>query len=158
VPTKRPPKLDSPLVPKIIKLMSRAHVWLYQRSGGRIGKNWRVGAAFRKPAPNLLLEHRGRKSGKLFTTPLVYLVDGANLVVVASQGGLPNNPQWYHNLVADPEAAVQIGTERQLVRAHVADDAERARLWPMLVDLYADFDSYQSWTDRKIPVVVLEPR
>jgi F420H(2)-dependent quinone reductase len=158
VPTTRPPKLDSPLVPKFIKLMSRAHVWLYRRSGGRIGKNWRIGAAFRKPAPNLLLEHRGRKSGKLFTTPLVYLVDGANLVVVASQGGLPNNPQWYHNLVADPEAAVQIGTERRLVRAHVADDAERARLWPKLVDLYADFDSYQSWTDRKIPVVVLEPR
>ncbi|TLF75905.1 nitroreductase family deazaflavin-dependent oxidoreductase [Nocardia cyriacigeorgica] len=158
MPTQRPPRLDSPLVPKIIKLMSRAHVWVYKRSGGRIGGTWRVGAAFRKPAPNLLLEHRGRKSGKLFTTPLVYLEDGANLVVVASQGGLPNNPQWYHNLVADPDAAVQIGTERRLVRAHVADDAERARLWPMLVDLYADFDSYQSWTDRKIPVVVLEPR
>ncbi|WP_280479826.1 nitroreductase/quinone reductase family protein, partial [Nocardia cyriacigeorgica] len=136
MPTKRPPKLDSPLVPKIIKLMSRAHVWLYQRSGGRIGKNWRVGAAFRKPAPNLLLEHRGRKSGKLFTTPLVYLVDGEDLVVVASQGGLPNHPQWYRNLVADPEAAVQIGTERRLVRAPLAAAAARARLWRIVVDLY----------------------
>lgn len=154
----RPSHLDSPLVAKGIKYMAMVNTWLYKATGGRIGGKWRVGAGRQKPVPTLLLEHRGRKSGKKFTVPLLYLEDGANIVVVASQGGLASNPQWAHNLVATPEAQVQIGSQRRPVRAVVADAAERERLWPQLVELYADFENYKAWTDREIPIFVLEPR
>lgn len=155
---KRPQQLDSPLLPVIFRHMSRAQVWVYRKTNGRIGGKWRIGAGFRKPVPTLLLEHRGRKSGRLFTVPLLYLRDGQDLVVVASQGGLPHHPQWYRNLVACPDAIAQIGGERRPVHAATADAQERSRLWPRLVELYADFDTYQSWTEREIPVVVLRPR
>lgn len=154
----RPAHLDSPRVAKVIKYMSKANTWVYRLTGGRVGGKWRVGAGFRKPVPTLLLEHRGRKSGKTFTAPLLYLEDGRDIIVVASQGGLPGNPQWFHNLVATPDALVQIGSERRPVRAVVADEAQRARLWPQLVELYADFDNYQAWTEREIPVLILQPR
>ncbi|WP_328387798.1 nitroreductase family deazaflavin-dependent oxidoreductase [Nocardia sp. NBC_00416] len=154
----RPKQLDSSFVPTVIKYMSKVNTWAYRRTGGRIGGTWRVGSGFRKPVPTLLLEHTGRKSGKQFTIPLLYLRDEANIVVVASQGGLPKNPQWYYNLVAQPDTTVQIGKEKLPVRARLADDAERDRLWPKLLELYADFDNYQSWTERRIPVFVLAPR
>jgi deazaflavin-dependent oxidoreductase (nitroreductase family) len=154
----RPSQLDSPLLPKIFKYAGKAHVWVYRRTGGKVGGKWRIGAGFRKPVPTLLLEHRGRKSGTVFVTPLLYMFDGPNVVIVASQGGRLENPQWYRNLVADPDARVEIGADRRSVRAVTAGPDERARLWPNLVELYADFDSYQSWTDREIPVVVLHPR
>ncbi len=157
-PPPRPKQLDAPVLPKIFKYAGRAHVWLYRRTGGRIGGNWRIGAGFRKPVPTLLLEHRGKKTGNVYTTPLLYLVDGADVVIVASQGGLPKHPQWYHNLRANPDTYIQIGRERRAVRAVTADPQQRARLWPLLVDLYADFDTYQAWTEREIPVVVLHPR
>ncbi len=155
---KRPDQLDSPLLPVIFPHVGRAQVWVYRKTGGRIGGKWRVGAGFRKPVPTLLLDHVGRTSGRSFTVPLLYLRDGADVVVVASQGGRPEHPQWYRNLVADPHTHVQIGSEHSAVRAVVADPIARERLWPKLVDLYADFDTYQSWTDREIPVIVLEPR
>jgi F420H(2)-dependent quinone reductase len=157
-PQQRPKQLDSPVLPKIFKYAGKAHVWVYRRTGGRIGGKWRIGAGFRKPVPTMLLEHRGRKSGKVFVTPLLYLRDGADVVIVASQGGRPEHPQWYRNLVATPEAYIEIGSERSAVRAVVADPAKRASLWPRLVEVYADFDTYQSWTEREIPVIVLEPR
>ncbi|HEX4251950.1 MAG TPA: nitroreductase family deazaflavin-dependent oxidoreductase [Pseudonocardia sp.] len=140
-----------------MKYMAVAQVWVYRRTGGRVGGMWRVGAGFREPVPTLLLEHQGRKSGKAFTTPLLYLLDGADVVIVASQGGLPKHPQWYHNLRAHSDTYVQIRAERRAVRARTADAGERARLWPLLVDTYADFANYQSWTEREIPVVILEP-
>jgi F420H(2)-dependent quinone reductase len=155
---KRPRQLDSPLLPKIFRHVGRAHVWLYRRTHGRIGSKWRVGSAFRKPVPTLLLEHRGRKSGGLFVNPLLYMNDGADVIVVASQGGRPGNPQWYRNLVAQPDTHIEIGADRRAVKAITADARERARLWPRLVTVYADFDNYQSWTDREIPVVILQPR
>jgi len=153
----RPPQLDSPLLPRIFRILSRSQAWLYRRTGGRVGGKWRVGSGFRRPVPVLLLEHRGRRSGRLFTTPLLYVRDGRDVMVVASQGGLPSDPQWYRNLVAQPDAHVQIGASRQAVRARVAEGDERIRRWAMLVEAYADFDTYQAWTDREIPVVVLEP-
>ncbi|WP_193045208.1 nitroreductase family deazaflavin-dependent oxidoreductase [Mycolicibacterium baixiangningiae] len=154
----RPKQLDSPLLPKIFKVVGKAHVWVYRRTGGRVGGRWRIGAGFRKPVPTMLLEHRGRKSGKVFVTPLLYMRDGEDVVIVASQGGRPEHPQWYRNLVANPEAFVQIGAERRPVRAVVADAEQRARLWPELVEVYADFDTYQRWTEREIPVILLQPR
>jgi deazaflavin-dependent oxidoreductase (nitroreductase family) len=139
--------------------MAKTQVRLFRLTNGRIGSKWRVGAGFRKPVPTLLLEHVGRKSGTTFTTPLLYLADGPNLVIVASQGGLPKNPQWYPNLVAHPDTVVHLRGERgRPVRARVASAEERATLWPRLVDLYADFAKYATWTDREIPVVILEPR
>ncbi|MFI7589796.1 nitroreductase family deazaflavin-dependent oxidoreductase [Spongisporangium articulatum] len=137
--------------------MARAQVRLYRATGGRVGGRWRVGAGWSKPVPTLLLTHRGRRSGKVFTTPLLFLEDGRDFVVVASQGGLPKDPQWYLNLRADPVTTVQVGRDVRDVVAHVAGGAERARLWPRLVELYADFATYQGWTDREIPVVVLSP-
>lgn len=153
----RPKGLDSPVVPKLIKLMSRVNVWLYRRTNGRIGGMWRVGAAFRKPVPVCLLTHRGRKSGREFTAPLLFLRDGDRVVLVASQGGLPTDPQWYHNVVADPHVVVQIRGEVRAMMARTATPVEREALWPRLVELYADFDSYQEWTERVIPVVICEP-
>lgn len=155
----KPDGLDKPIVAKIIKYGARANVKVYRLTNGRIGAKWRIGAGWRKPVPVLLLDHVGRRSGARFTTPLLYLADGPDLVVVASQGGLPKGPQWFHNLVANPDTTVAVPRERsRAVRARVADPDERAALWPRLVDLYADFDNYQAWTDREIPVVVLEPR
>ena len=159
LPDERPPGLDSPRTVTLIKYMARAQVAAFRLTNGRIGNRWRIGAGFRNPVPTLLLDHVGPKSGRRFTTPLLYLEDGPDLVVVASQGGLPKNPQWFANLLAHPDTEVHLRKERgRPVRARVATAAERAELWPRLVDLYADFARYAAWTDREIPVVVLEPR
>lgn len=156
-PDRKPPGLDHPLVPKVLKVLSRANVWLYRRTGGRVGGRWRIGAGLRKPVPIALVTHHGRRSGRAFTTPLLYLPDGDRVVLVASQGGLPRHPQWYRNLQAHPEVTVQVGRDVRRMRARTAGPEERAALWPRLVDAYADFEAYQSWTDREIPVVVCEP-
>ena len=155
---KKPQGLDDPGTVKFMKVMAAVNVWLYRRTGGRLGSHWRIGAGLRNPVPICLVEHTGRKTGLTRTTPLVYLADGDRVVVVASQAGRPENPMWFLNVQANPDVTVVIGRQRREMRAQVADEAERAVLWPRLVDLYADFDSYQSWTDRVIPVVVLEPR
>lgn len=155
----KPEGLDSPVTAKIIKYGAKAQVRVFKLTNGRIGSKWRIGAGWKKPVPTLLLDHVGRKSGNTFTTPLLYLEDGRDLVIVASQGGLPKNPQWYPNLVANPDTTVRIKKEGvRRVRARTAGPDEKAALWPRLVDLYADFESYAAWTDREIPVVVLEPR
>lgn len=159
LPDERPKRLDSPATVTIMKYMARAQVGLFKLTNGRIGSKWRVGAGFRKPVPTLLLDHQGRKSGKRFTTPLLYLEDGPHLVIVASQGGLPKHPQWYANLRAHPETQIRVRGRGVIpVRARTADPAEREALWPRLVDLYADFAKYAAWTERTIPVVILEPR
>lgn len=157
-PPKRPPGLDSPLIPKIFKVMSRLNVAVYRATRGRIGGKWRVGSAFPRGVPVCLLTTTGRKTGQRRTLPLLYLAAGDRVILVASQGGLPKNPGWYHNVTADPHVIVRIrGTARPML-ARAADADERAELWPRLVALYADFDRYQSWTQRQIPVVVCEPR
>jgi deazaflavin-dependent oxidoreductase (nitroreductase family) len=153
----RPARLDHPIVPKIMRAMSRANVWLYQRTGGRIGGTWRVGSAFPRGVPVLLLTTIGRKSGQARTTPLLFLEDAGRYVVVASQGGLPTHPLWYTNLRAEPNVRVQVGPRTRPMRAREASPEERAALWPRLVAHYADFATYQAWTERTIPVVLLEP-
>jgi F420H(2)-dependent quinone reductase len=157
-PKPRPKGLESPATRRIMKIAGRAHVLLYRATKGRIGATFRVGSALRKPAPVLLLDHVGKKSGRTYTSPLLYLLDGPNVVVVASTGGMAKDPQWYRNLMAHPETQVQIGADTRRVRARIASSEERAALWPRLVEMYADYDSYQSWTDREIPVVICEPR
>lgn len=159
LPDERPAGLNAPMTRRLIKLMSKVQVSVFKLTNGRVGSKWRIGAGFRNPVPTLLLEHVGRKSGQRYTTPLVFLEDGPSIVIVASVGGLAKNPQWYRNLVSTPETLVHLPGERgRQVRARVVNDEERARLWPMLVDLYADFAKYEAWTDRKIPVIILEPR
>jgi len=159
LPEERPDGLDSPMAVRMIKIMARTQVRVFKLTNGRVGNKWRIGAGWKKPVPTLLLEHVGRKSGTTFETPLLYLEDGKDLVVVASQGGLPKNPQWYPNLLAGPDTRVSLKGERHRpVRAREATAEERAELWPRLVELYADFAKYARWTDREIPVVVLEPR
>jgi deazaflavin-dependent oxidoreductase (nitroreductase family) len=157
--SKKPARLlDSLIFTMIARNIGKAHTWIYRRTGGRVGGKLRLGAGFRKPAPTLLLEHRGRKSGKTFVSPLLYITDHSNVIVVASALGRTENPQWYRNLLAHPDVHIQIGPDRRAVRAVVASSGERARLWPRLVDAYADFDSYQSATEREIPVIILQPR
>jgi deazaflavin-dependent oxidoreductase (nitroreductase family) len=153
----RPAQLDSPIVGRIIKIGSRLNTRLYKLTGGRLGGTWRVGAALKKPTPVCLLTTIGRKSGEARTVPLLYLTDGDDIVVVASQGGLPKNPAWYYNVRADPSVQIQIGSDSAAYTARIADDVGRAELWPRLVELYADFDTYAAWTDRVIPVVICSP-
>ena len=156
-PNNKPAQLDSPIVSKIIKLGSKANTALYKATGGRVGGTWRVGAGLRKPAPVCLLTTIGRKSGQPRTAPLIYLRRGDSFVVVASQGGSAKNPAWYLNLRDNPQVTIQIGKEKHDLVARTATDAERAELWPDLVDTYADYDTYASWTERTIPVVICEP-
>jgi deazaflavin-dependent oxidoreductase (nitroreductase family) len=127
------------------------HVLIYRLSGGLIGHRVPGGP------PMLLLDHVGAKSGRKRTTPLVCVADPPNVVIVASKGGHPRHPAWYHNLLANPDTEVQIGSERRGVHARVASEAERKRLWPMAVATYTGYRGYQQRTDRQIPLVVLEP-
>jgi deazaflavin-dependent oxidoreductase (nitroreductase family) len=105
----------------------------------------------------LLLTTAGRKSGKERTVPLLYLEDGENMVVVASNGGSPNHPAWWLNLEANPEATVEIASRKLRVRAEKASPEERERLWPGLVAMYAGYEGYRRRTDREIPIVLLKP-
>jgi F420H(2)-dependent quinone reductase len=153
----RPDGLDKAMVSKIIRWMSVVNVWVYQKTGGRLMSKWRVGAAFPRGVPICLLTTRGRRSGRLFTKPLLFIEEGERVVIVASQGGLPSDPQWYLNVQANPDVTVQIGPRVRKMRARTANQSERAMLWPHLVAHYADFESYQAWTTRVIPVVICEP-
>jgi deazaflavin-dependent oxidoreductase (nitroreductase family) len=109
-----------------------------------------------KGAPILLLTTKGAKSGTTYTTPLVYTRDGDRLVIIASKGGAPTNPAWYHNLVANPSVTIEVGPEKYEANALVAQDGERDRLFDAQAALLPNFAEYQKNTTRRIPVVVLE--
>jgi deazaflavin-dependent oxidoreductase (nitroreductase family) len=121
-----------------------AHTWLYRASGGRVGH--------RVPGfgPSmLLLDHVGARSGAKRTSPLLYIPDGENVVIVASKGGYPKHP----------DTTVQIGSELRPVHARVATPEERERLWPKVVETYRPYADYQARSKgREIPLVILEPR
>jgi len=128
------------------------HATLYRATGGLIGHR------FPGAPPTLLLDHVGAKTGTRRTTPLLYIGDGDDLVLVASKGGYPRHPSWYHNLRAHPDTQVRVGRQRRAVRARVAEPAERERLWPKAVAAYRGYATYQRRTGREIPLVILEPR
>jgi F420H(2)-dependent quinone reductase len=136
----------------LLRQLTAGHTALYKATRGLVGH--------RIPgfAPMLLLDHEGAKSGRLRTAPLVYGRDGENLVLVASKGGFPKNPAWFHNLIAHPDTTVQVGTKRLAVHARRETPAERERLWALMVGVYGGYESYRRRTDREIPLVVLEPR
>lgn len=129
----------------------RLLVWLYRRSGGRIGGTM-LGA------PVLLLTTTGRRSGRPWTTPLIYQPDGDRFVIVASNGGADRNPGWWRNLRSQPDVTVQIGREVHPVKATTVTGTERDRLWELMVQVFKQYDTYQSRTTRQIPVVLLERR
>jgi deazaflavin-dependent oxidoreductase (nitroreductase family) len=132
-------------------LFGAEHVRAYRESDGELGYHWR-GTTI------LLLSTTGRVTGKERTTPLIHRIDGDGWVVVASKGGAPDHPNWYKNLVADPNATIQIKDELIPVRARTADGDERSRLWRLMAEVWPAYDEYQQRTERVIPVVVLERR
>ena len=136
----------------VLRRMMGAHELVYLATDGLIGHR------FPGFPPVLLVDHVGAKSGIRRTTPLAYVEDGDDIVLVASKGGHPRNPAWFHNLRANPDTTVQIGSQRRAVRARVAGPDERARLWPKAVAAYAGYRGYQERTERQIPLVILEPR
>jgi deazaflavin-dependent oxidoreductase (nitroreductase family) len=120
----------------------------FRANGGKVGGQF-------EGAPLLLLTTTGAKSGLARTSPMMYLPDGDRLVVFASKAGAPTNPDWYHNLVANPSATVEVGTETFDVDAQVTTGAERDELYARQAQLYPGFAEYESKTDRVIPVVAL---
>ena len=135
---------------KTARRLSRLHVIVYRLNGGVLG---------RRLVRNdmLLLTTRGCATGKAHTVPPLYLRDGDTLVVIASGGGRPRNPDWYRNLVAEPRAIVQVRSRIWAVRARTANTDEREAWWPRVVGAYPGYRINQSHTDRAIPVVLLEP-
>ncbi len=120
----------------------------FRANGGKV-------AAF-EGRPLLLLHHKGAKTGAERLNPLVYLPVDGNFAVFASKAGGPTNPDWYHNLRANPDAVVETGTERIPVRARVADGDERERIWEEQKRVNSNFADYEQKTARTIPVVILE--
>jgi deazaflavin-dependent oxidoreductase (nitroreductase family) len=146
-----PKALKFAMASPVWKLLQNTNTFIYRLSGGKL-------AASMRGAPLLLLTTRGKKTGEPRTVPLIYFEDGAQLVVVASKGGWPEHPLWYKNLQADPNVEVQRGGQTRRLSARTANAEEHARLWPRAVELYRDYAEYQSWTERKIPLVILSER
>jgi deazaflavin-dependent oxidoreductase (nitroreductase family) len=132
-------------------LFGEEHVRVYRVTGGERGYNWR-GTTI------LLLSTQGRSSGQPRTTPLIHRTDDGRWVVVASKGGSAENPGWYENLRANPEATIQVRGEEIPVTASTAEGEERSRLWSEMTEVWPAYDEYQARTDREIPVVVLTRR
>ena len=130
------------------KRLSALHTGLFKLTGGKLGKRL-------VDNDMLLLTTVGSKTGKVHTVPLLYLRDGEDVIIIASWGGRPSNPQWYGNLVAEPNVQVQVLGEVIQVVARTATTTERTRLWPMIEAAYDGYTEYQSRTDRQIPVVIL---
>jgi deazaflavin-dependent oxidoreductase (nitroreductase family) len=139
-----------PNVRWLLALITSLHVLVYKASGGRVG-----GRAGRLRF--LLLEHTGRKTGRPYEAPLLYMPDGERLVVVASNAGDARDPAWWKNLQAAPETYARVETRRLPVHARAALGAERAELWRRLLVGWPEYARYQQRTSREIPVVVLEP-
>jgi deazaflavin-dependent oxidoreductase (nitroreductase family) len=143
-----PPKAEA----RAWQAMQASHLALFRGSGRRFGTelgDLRV----------LFLHHRGAKSGKERISPLLYVLDGENLAIIASKGGHEKNPAWLYNLKANPDAEVEMKGGVRDVRARVAEGDERERIWKKAAAVWPDYDRYQRRAPhRKIPVVVLEPR
>lgn len=126
------------------------HINEYVETGGKRGHLW-------KGVPTLLLTTRGRKTGNLRRTALIYGRDGKSYVVVASIGGAPKHPQWYLNILANPEVRLQVGSEIMDGRARTTNGDEKTRLWRQMAQIWPQYDKYQEKTHRSIPVVVIDP-
>jgi deazaflavin-dependent oxidoreductase (nitroreductase family) len=135
-----------------LKAMSRTHRAIVRLSGGRV-----LGSAFGMPAVDL--HTIGRKSGRPRSTMLTApVIDGDRVVLVASKGGDDRDPDWFRNLVANPEIELTMAGRRRPMRARRASAAEKAELWPRVVAAYQGYGGYQRRTGRDIPLVICEPR
>lgn len=128
------------------------HIRDYVETGGEKGHEWRPGV------PSLLLTTRGRRTGKLRRSALIYGRMGDAYVVVASKGGAPTHPMWYLNLKANPDVEVQVGSEVFQATARDATEDERPFLWEQMVSIWPAYDDYQERTTRRIPLLVIEPK
>jgi F420H(2)-dependent quinone reductase len=138
------------LVELVFGPLLTVHQWLYEHSDGRIGAS--LGGR-----PMLLLRTVGRRTNQPRTAALLYVRDGHAYVVIASKGGAPHHPGWFHNLTAQPDVGIQVGRQRIPVRARIAEGEERSRLWARADEInQGQYAAYQSRTSRVIPVVVLE--
>lgn len=134
---------------------TRVHVAIYRITRGKLGGNlpgW--------PRPRVaLIDHIGAKTGIKRTSPLMYHEHGVAIVVAGTKGGQPSHPAWFHNLMANPDTIIQIGSEVREVRARLATDEERDQLWKKMVAVFPGYDFYErNAKGRKIPVVILDPR
>ena len=127
----------------------KEHIDRYVATNGESGHIW-------KGVTTLLLTVRGRKSGKPYRTALIYGRDGDNHIIVASKGGAQEHPEWYRNLVANPEVEVQVLGDRFTARARTANAEERPKLWALMASIWPAYNDYQKKTGRQIPVVILE--
>lgn len=134
----------------LFRLFMALHVALYRLTGGKLGG--RLGAH-----KIILLTTRGRKSGKRFTTPLGYFDDPGGCLVIASNGGSPRSPGWYHNLKSSPQVSVQIMDRVLPASAEVLSGEARARAWQQIITAAPNYAAYQSKTTREIPVILLRP-
>lgn len=134
----------------LFRFFTGMHAKLYKLTGGKFFGGGDEGSV-------LVLTHQGAKSGKVRDTPLMHFRDGDDYLIVASAGGDPRHPGWYHNLMANPDTTINLNGQTIPVRARDAG-ADRERLWEKIVAAEARFGSYETKTDRVIPVVVLEPK
>ncbi len=133
------------------------HVARYLESGGTDGHMWDstvVGGS--GPLPTLRLATTGRKTGQARTVPLIYSKTEGGFVVIASRGGTPQHPDWYLNLVADPNVSIRVATDVYDATARTASPGERAALWQQMAEIYPPYNDYQARTKREIPVVILK--
>lgn len=133
----------------VLKIMTRMHVFLHRITGGGLNKLGKDEVCF--------VTMTGAKSGRTLTFPLMYVPHGDGVLLVASQGGAPKNPVWYHNLVKHAEIEVEHRGTRQKLRARLADPSEKAALWPVCDRHYAPYAEYRTRTTRDIPIFVCEP-
>ncbi|HEY0602734.1 MAG TPA: nitroreductase family deazaflavin-dependent oxidoreductase [Herpetosiphonaceae bacterium] len=148
--TKIEPRRPSKAGIQFQRFITGLHTRIFRLSGGKLGGRM-------AGCPVLLLTTKGRKTGKERVTPLLYIPDNDNFVLIASNGGVPNHPAWYWNMQANREVEVQVGGRKLRVRAEDAASAERERLWAKAVGMYSGYADYQKRTERQIPVVILRP-
>lgn len=131
-------------------LLNQEHVRRYRETNGEVGHIWNGATA-------LLLSMTGAKSAEVRTTPLIYATDGDDYIVIASKGGAPVHPAWYHNVCKTPDVEIQVKDKVMKATASTVHGAERKRLWEVATRVWPNFDQYAQRTDREIPVVKLVP-
>jgi len=127
----------------------RDHIKGYVESDGKNGHLWRG-------VHTLLLTTRGRKTGKLHRTALIYGREGKFFIIVASNGGAPKHPNWYQNLVMNPKVEIQVGADKFMAIARTATKEEKPHLWKLMAEIFPNYEEYQAKTTREIPVVIVE--
>jgi F420H(2)-dependent quinone reductase len=146
-----PDPQERPVFAWLFKLFTKIQVAIFRSTNGKM-------LASMRDMPILLLSTVGRKSGRIRTTPLMYLRDGENYVIIASNNGRDRHPAWFYNLQASPQVEIEIPGKRLQATASVASPDERDHLWPILVAKAPFYDGYRKKTSRSIPMVFLKPR